>query len=49
MRILISDKLAQEGIDILKSVKDFQVDCKYDLKPDQLKHIIREYDALIIR
>lgn len=49
MNILISDKLAQEGIDILKSVKNFTVDCKYDLKPDDLKKIINDYDALIIR
>jgi D-3-phosphoglycerate dehydrogenase len=49
MKILISDKLAEEGIAILKAVKEFQVDCKYDLKPDQLKAVIGEYDALIIR
>ncbi len=49
MKILISDKLAQEGIDILKAVKEFQVDCKYGLKPDELKAIIKDYDALIIR
>ena len=49
MKILISDKLAQEGIDILKAVKGFEVDCKYDLKPDDLKKIIKDYDALIVR
>ncbi len=49
MKILISDKLAKEGIDILKAVKEFEVDCKYDLKPDELKAIIKDYDALIIR
>lgn len=49
MKILISDKLAQEGIDILKSVKEFEIDCKYGLKPEELKNIIKDYDALIIR
>ncbi|HLD69139.1 MAG TPA: hydroxyacid dehydrogenase, partial [Candidatus Omnitrophota bacterium] len=49
MKILISDKLAQEGLDILQAVKEFTVDCKYNLKPEELKGIIKNYDALIIR
>jgi len=49
MKILISDKLAEEGIQILKGVKEFQVDCKYNLKPEELKSIIKDYDALIVR
>lgn len=48
-KILISDKLAEEGIEILKAVKDFQVDCKFGLKHDELKSIIKDYDALIVR
>src|SRR3989338_7077159 len=49
MKILISDKLADEGIAILKEVKEFQVDCKYNLKPEELKSLIKDYDALIVR
>jgi len=49
MKILISDPLAEEGINILKENKDFQVDVKTDLKPETLKEIIKEYDALIVR
>lgn len=49
MKILISDKLAQEGIDILKAADGFKVDCKYGLPPEELKKIIKDYDALIIR
>ena len=49
MKILISDKLADEGLSILKAVKEFQVDCKYNLKPEELKSIIKDYDALIVR
>ncbi len=49
MKILISDKLAEEGVAILKAVKEFQVDCKYGIKPEELKKIIKDYDALIIR
>lgn len=49
MKILISDKLAQEGIEILKAVKEFQVDCKFGISPEELKAVIKDYDALIIR
>lgn len=48
-KILISDKLAEEGVQILKSVKEFEVDCKYGIKPDELKNVIKDYDALIVR
>jgi D-3-phosphoglycerate dehydrogenase / 2-oxoglutarate reductase len=49
MKILISDKMAQEGVDILKAVKEFQVDCKFGISPEELKTVIKDYDALIIR
>lgn len=49
MKILISDKLANEGVEILQAVKEFSVDCKFGIKPEELKAIIKDYDALIIR
>ncbi|MFH1441226.1 MAG: phosphoglycerate dehydrogenase [Candidatus Omnitrophota bacterium] len=49
MKILVSDRLSEEGIKILKGVKEFQVDVKTDLKPDALKEIIKDYNALIVR
>ena len=49
IRILISDKLAEEGINILKAVKAFEIDCKFGIKHEELKSIIKNYDALIIR
>ena len=49
MKILVSDKLANEGLEILKSVKEFQVDCKSGLSPQELKSIIKNYDAIIVR
>ncbi len=48
-RVLISDPLAQEGIDILQSHKDVKVDIKTKLPPEELQQIITEYDALVIR
>lgn len=46
-KILISDKVAQEGIDILRKVGD--VDVKTGLPEDELCKIIGDYDALVIR
>lgn len=48
-KILISDRLEKEGIDILTAVKDFKVDCKFGIKPEELKSIVKDYDALIVR
>ena len=49
IKILVSDPLSEEGLKILKEVKEFQVDVKTDLKPEGLKEIIKDYDALIVR
>ena len=49
MKILISDSLAKEGIDILKKAGKFQIDEKFNLTPEELKKEIKDYDAIIIR
>jgi D-3-phosphoglycerate dehydrogenase len=49
MKILISDHLSEEGIKILKEVKEFKVEVRTDLKPDQLKEVIKDYHALVVR
>ncbi len=49
MKILISDKLAQEGVSILEKHKEFTVDCDFGLSAEELKNRIKDYDALIIR
>src|SRR6185369_10486332 len=49
MKILISDNLSAQGIDLLRGHEDFQVDVKTGLKPEDLKAIIGEYHALIVR
>ncbi len=48
MKVLISDKLEKEAVDILKQ-KGFQVDINTELTPEQLKEKIKGYDALIVR
>ncbi len=49
MKVLVSDKLAEEGLKILREGDVFEVDTRYDLKPEDLKKVIGDYDALIVR
>ena len=46
-KVLVSDPIDQAGIDILSQVA--QVDQRTGLSPEELKGIIGEYDALMIR
>ena len=48
MKVLISDKLAEEGVRILEEA-GFEVDVNVGLDPEQRKKIIGDYDAMIIR
>ncbi|MCK5450429.1 MAG: phosphoglycerate dehydrogenase [Candidatus Omnitrophica bacterium] len=48
MKVLISDPLSQEGIEILKDCK-FKVDEVFKLSENELAKKIKGYDALIIR
>ena len=50
IKILITDRIAQEGIDLLHfQLPEAQVDERPGLKPDELKAIIGDYHALIVR
>jgi len=49
IKILVSDALSEEGLKIFKEAKELSVDVKTDLKPDALKEIIKDYDALVVR
>ncbi len=49
MKVLISDKLSQEGIDILDNVDGIQIIYKTNLKPEDLRNEIRDVQALIVR
>src|SRR5579883_3368012 len=49
-RILIADEIAQEGIDLLRTeLPEARIDVQTGLKPEQLRAIIGEYTALIVR
>jgi D-3-phosphoglycerate dehydrogenase len=49
MKVLVSDNLEEAGIKILRDEPGIEVDVRTGLKPDELKQIIGDYDALIIR
>lgn len=49
-KILVTDNLSKEGVNILqKYPEQLEVDVKNKLAPDELKRIIPEYDAIIVR
>src|SRR5687767_1034843 len=48
LRILVADKLAEEGLEFLKS-SGMEFDTKIGLKEDELASIIGGYDAMVVR
>ena len=48
-KILISDPLGSGGLDVFKNYTDLQVDLRPGLKPDELKKIVSNYDAIVVR
>lgn len=49
MKVLVSDKLADDGLNVFREAEGIEVDVKTGLAPDELKSIIGHYDALVIR
>jgi len=49
MKVLVSDNLADSGIEQLMSVPELDVEVSTSLTHDELRHVIKEYDALVIR
>jgi D-3-phosphoglycerate dehydrogenase len=48
-RVLVSDPLSNKGLEILGKAKTLKYDIRSGLPPEELKKIIPEYDAIIIR
>src|ERR687885_985321 len=46
-RILVSDPLAEAGVETLR--REAAVDVRTGLPPDELRRVLPEYDALIVR
>jgi len=49
MKVLVSDNLADVGVEMFANEEGIDVDVKTGLSPEDLKQIIGEYDALVIR
>jgi D-3-phosphoglycerate dehydrogenase / 2-oxoglutarate reductase len=49
MRVLVSDNLGEVGIKMFQDEEGIEVDVNVGLPPDELKDIIGDYDALVIR
>lgn len=49
IKVLITDKLAKEGIDLINAAPDAEAVVKIGISEDELASIIRDYDALIVR
>src|SRR3990172_7516925 len=49
MKVLISDSMSERCVDIFKNTSGIQVDVKTKLKPEDLKGIIKDYHALVVR
>ena len=49
MKVLVSDNLGEAGIKMFEEEAGFEVDVNTGLAPDELKKIIGDYDALVIR
>ena len=48
MKILISDKLSEEGIKIFQN-NGFEVDKNFTITPEDLAEGIKKYDAIVVR
>ena len=48
-RVLISDNLSIEGIEIFRKTPGIEVEIRTKMTPDELKAVIKDYDALVIR
>ncbi|MCE5195075.1 MAG: phosphoglycerate dehydrogenase [Nitrospiraceae bacterium] len=48
MKVLVSDKISEKGVEILKKA-GLTVDVKTGMKPDELKSCIGEYHGLVVR
>ncbi|MGA7394249.1 MAG: hypothetical protein WBW78_16465, partial [Terrimicrobiaceae bacterium] len=49
MRILVTDSLASQGLEVFQRAPGFEVDVRIGLKPDELKKIVADYDGWVIR
>lgn len=49
MKVLISDSMSDRCVEIFKNAPGLQVDVNTKLKPEELKKVIKDYHALVVR
>jgi D-3-phosphoglycerate dehydrogenase len=49
LRVLVTDNLAQRGVDLLRQISGLEVVVQNKLAPEALKDLLRDMDALIVR
>ncbi len=49
IKVLVSDDLSEQGVEVFRNAQEIEVDVKIGLKPDELKAIIGNYDGLAVR
>ena len=45
IKVLVSDDLSEQGVEVFRNAQGIEVDVKIGLKPDELKAIIGNYDG----
>ena len=48
-KVLVSDKLHEHGVEILKNADNIEVDVKVGMSKEELMEVIGEYDGIVIR
>ncbi len=49
MKILITDGLAKQGLELLKAAEGVEVDERKGISPEELTDIIKDYEGLVVR
>jgi D-3-phosphoglycerate dehydrogenase len=49
MKILVTDSLAPQGLEVFQRAPGFEVDVRIGLKPGELKKVVADYDGWVIR
>jgi D-3-phosphoglycerate dehydrogenase len=49
MKIVVTDGIAQKGVDVLRGIPEFEVEVRSALSSAELKETVRDADALMIR
>ena len=49
MKILVTDSLAPQGLEVFQRAPGFEVDIRIGLKAGELKKIVADYDGWVIR